>query len=1257
MAQAHDNPPPDVEGSERTESAFPHLTTGGTETEGAVVGDPPEDSQDYQPLPYPVVGIGASAGGVEAYLQLLDALPADTGMTFVLIPHLSREHESHLVEIMSRHTPMKVTDVQHGEQPAPNTVYVLPPNRWVRLESGRFVLEARPARGLSLPINYFFKSLAADQKSRAIGVVLSGNDGDGAVGLSEIKSEGGISIVQAPETAQFGDMPRASIAADHVDLILSPGQIGAELARLAHQFARRDLRILESGTGESQEADFLRILTMLRGVSGIHFRQYKPSTLRRRITRRMVLERVETFGEYVRFLQSNPRELLELQEDVLINVTRFFRDADVFEALKSDIFPRLLERRETDQQIRIWAAGCSTGQEAYSIAMCLLELLSSLSLELPIQVFGTDASELSIGKARLGIYPETIVSDVTPERLRRFFSKVDKGYQVVKRVRDLCIFARQNLCVDPPFSRIDLVSCRNVLIYFGTELQNHVVPMFHYSLRPNGYLLLGASESIRGYGHLFQQLDRKHKYFVRLDAPSRLYLETVTRVPQQETAKSTPVAGADNWAELELQRAADRIVLARYGPPGVVINEKSEIVQLRGHTRPYLEMSPGIANLQLLRMLPESVAVALREVLARAIKLGVPARVDRVNVTDATQSFEIAVEVLPIPSLVVSRAPCFLVLFVPQGQRRETYRYPPLSPLPEPSDGSDSQVVRLKEDLEANRLYLQALLDDRDAKNQELISANEEVQSANEELQSTNEELETTKEELQSANEELQTVNEELRQRNSVLTQATNDLSNLLNSVSLPVLMLSSDLHIRHFTPPTQRLTNLRSTDIGRPLGNIRMNFSVPNLDQIFAEVLDSLAPREMEIQDQEGRWHLLRVRPYRTTDNKIDGLVVVLVDIDQFRRSQQELRDSRDFARSVIENVPLPVAVLNVDFRVRTVNEAFRKLPGASTDVFEGRSFPDLVRSYWGMQEIRSHLENLRDQDTSTARFHFEHETASEPKRIFRVSGCLLQPDHDKALLITIEDTTATTEAKRLANVERAQLAEQIQSATQQLGQTQEELRALAARLIQSQEDERRRVARELHDDVSQKLALLANDSHMLSEQKLAEADAKKTLDRFTSRIGELSETVRGISHRLHPAIIEDLGLATALKNLVEEFAKRETMPVTFSGQDIPEDLSLEVSTSLYRIAQEALRNVSKYAGRTHVRVSLIGSDAGLRLEVADFGEGFDSSTKRMGLGLLSMAERARLVGGTFAVESALGRGTRITVLVPADLSAESPA
>src|SRR5579871_49604 len=527
-----------------------------------IVPDESEDSEDTKPLPYVVVGIGASAGGVEAFIELFRGVPGDTGMAFVVVPHLLADHKSHMVDIISRNTPMPVMDIERGVRPEPNHVYILPPSLQARLEQGAFALETR-AEGVPRPIDFLFRSLAKNQKTRSVGVVLSGTDSDGALGLKAIKGEGGITIVQSPESARFSEMPLSSISADHVDRILPPGQIGPELAQLAKQFREPVLQRLEEGMPPaSEDPHFFRILTLLRGVSGVDFRLYKPTTIRRRIARRMLLHRVHGLPEYANFLQGNAKELRELQEDALINVTRFFRDPAVFDALKSEVLPRIFENREADQQVRIWVAGCSSGEEAYSIAMCLLEYISSESIEPTIQIFGTDASDPNIQKARMGIFPESIAAEVSQDRLRRFFFKVDKGYQVAKRVRDLCIFARQNLCHDPPFSKMDLISCRNVLIYMTTELQRQILPTFHYALRPNGYLLLGSSETIREFNDLFQIADRKNKFFGKLGngrpramalLPPRLF------APDLPAAKTEP----EPWGDLELQRAADRIVLAR----------------------------------------------------------------------------------------------------------------------------------------------------------------------------------------------------------------------------------------------------------------------------------------------------------------------------------------------------------------------------------------------------------------------------------------------------------------------------------------------------------------------------------------------------------------------------------------------------------------------------------------------------------------------------------------------------------------------
>ncbi len=1212
-----------------------------------------EEADPGHPLPYLIAAIGASAGGVEAYIELFNHLSDATGIAFVVIPHQMADHKSHLVEILARHTTMPVNEIASGMRPQPNQVYVLPPNARVQMTGGVFYLEDRETEGAPRSIDYFFRSLAADQKSRAIGVVLSGTDADGALGLKTIKGEGGITMVQSPETARFPQMPRSSISMDHVDKILPPDQLAAELAVLGKQFSEPVVRILDEGAAPANEGgQFSRILSMLRSVSGVDFRLYKPNTIRRRVARRMLLQRIQTLSEYVGFLQGNAKELRALQEDALINVTRFFRDPGVFDALKTSVLPRIFEERQPNEQVRIWVAGCSTGEEVYSIAICLLEYLTGQNFEPPIQIFGTDASEENIQRARAGIYPESIAGEVSSERLRRFFTKAEKGYQISKRVRDLCIFARQNLCHDPPFSKMDLISCRNVLIYMGADLQKQVLPTFHYALRQNGYLILGTSETIREFTDLFQLVDRKNKIFARIGGNgNRSIVNLVPQmfVPDAGRAK-TLLPLPENWGEIELQRAADRIVLARYGPPGVVINDRMEIIQSRGHTAPFIELAQGSASLQLTRMLKDSIVTQVTQAVRRAIQQDIPVRVDGILLSGDEQEQEVSLEVLPIHT-TAPRQKVFLVLFAPPQQGIQPRMEAKELPAGELVD-RDQLVERLRQDLSSTKLYLQTLLEERDAKNQELVSANEEIQSANEEMQSTNEELETTKEELQSSNEELQTVNDELQQRNTVLTQTTNDLSNLLNSVNLPVLMLNNDLQIRHFTPPTQKLMNLRAPDVGRPLSEIRMNLKIDHLEPLFAEVLETLAPRELEVQDTEGHWYLLRVRPYRTTDNKIEGVVVVLLDIDQLRRSQQELRGARDFARSVIANIPLPLAVVDLEFRIRDLNDAFRDLAGlgANEDV-DRRLLTDIASFAWGLDEpLRSHLENLRQNINAGGSFAFEYKPSGDNGRVFNIQGRTLKPDGNTFLLITIEDITSHHEVERFLKIERERLATEVATAAQELGRTQEELRALAGSLFTSQEDERRRVARELHDDISQKLALLAIDVEQMIPEigKSKKSHAARALEHVRSSVSSLAESVRGISHALHPSVIDDLGLAPAIKSLVSDFSERDHMIATFSSQNLPASIPFQIATGLYRITQEALRNVSKHAGRTHVKVLLRGEPDRLILQVTDFGEGFDTRVRNAGLGLIGMEERARLIKGSFKIESEVGKGTEITVEVP---------
>lgn len=1207
-------------------------------------GDPTHEQDGESALPHPIVGIGASEGGVEACIELFNRLAPDTGMAFVVIPDRTAVSNGHFLELLSRNTPMPVAEMVAGNRPQPDHIYVLPPGIRAGLKRGVFCVEAG-SEVPACPIGHFFRSLAASQGAPAIGVVLSGGEIDGAQGLRAIKGEGGIAIVQSPDSAGPSENCRSIISLDYVDRILPPEQIAIELEQIGRQFQQSMLRALEEGgRWPGEEMASSRILNLLRGVSGIDFRLYKAATVRRRIGRRMLLWRIPSLAEYAAFLQESPDELGALQEDLLIGVTRFFRDLPVFAALRETILPHIFANREAGLQVRIWVAGCSSGEEVYSIAICLLEYLADQALDAPIQIFGTDASGRSIEKARSGIYPESMAEEISSERLQRFFLKTPGGYQISKQVRDWCVFAQHNLLHDPPLSKMDLVACRNVLANLAVEPQKKILRTFHYALRPEGFLLLGMPETTHAAPGIFHPFDRTHKFFSKTgDASSRALKAAAPRLFLSSNGSGpAPTSISATSEDKKLRRAADRIILARYGPPGVVIDAKMRILQSRGHTAPFIEMPQGPVSLKITRMLRDSIAAPVSQAVQRAVEQDLPVRVEGLRVPESDGIREITLEVLPIP-VAVPRSRCFLVLFVPSD--RST---PELSPEAGESGerlDKDESAERLRQDLRSTRFYLQTLIEERDARNQELVLANEEIQSANNAMHNAYEELKNIKEELRSANEGLQAVNG-LRQRNAALTQSVNDLTNLLNSVNLPVLMLNSELNIGHFSTLTQRVMNLRQQDIGRPFTDIRLNLRTGNLESIFQEVLETLSPREMEVQDSEGRWYLLRVRPYRTADNRIEGVVVVLVDIDQHRRTRQELRDGLDFALALIESVPLPLAVIDADFRIRVVNEAFRTLAGLGKDAADGRSLPDLALALWGLEEpLRTHLENLRASMAVGGHFDFEFRTPGAQPRVLNIRGCVLNSD----LLVTIQDITAHKEVERTLTLERERLADEVTSTAGELKRTQDELRALAGSLFTSQEEERRRVARELHDDIGQKLALLEIEAQQVEPRIDSDPGrALAELQHVRAGIGRLSEEVRRISHALHPSVIEDLGITPAIRSLVEDFRDREQMIVTFRSQNVPEGIPVEIATGLYRITQEALRNVAKHAGKTHVKVLLDSKPGGIRLQVIDSGKGFDPHARRSGLGLISTEERTRIMRGTLTIESEPGIGTRVTVDVP---------
>jgi two-component system CheB/CheR fusion protein len=807
-------------------------------------------------------------------MELLRHVPADSGVAIIYLQHSDVSHISELPQILARVTNVPVRLAMDTTVIEPNVVYVAPPDGAVTCANGVLRVEPRGDRAI-LPIDAMLRSLAADVGNRAISVILSGTATDGTLGSKAVKAEGGITFAQ-DETARFDGMPQSAITSGAIDFVLPPNEIAAEIVRIAvHPYVARD-----EDEKHFSEQDLGKIFTLLRSSHDVDFTHYKPATIERRIRRRMALHKVETLGEYIAILSQKSDEVEQLYNDILIRVTSFFRDPEVFAALQNEILP-LLMRNRGDKPLRIWVPGCATGEEVYSLAMVFHEALAAMSMECPVQVFGTDVSDASIDRARSGMYTESISSEVSPERLRRFFTRVDGGYRVAKSIRDCCIFARQNLTKDPPFSKLDLISCRNVLIYLGAVLQRRVMSIFHYSLQPEGYMVLGSSETIGNYADLFTIVDRRNKIYQRKGALGRLPLDisrATTPLSSHRMERSRlledEAAGPPN-----LFREADRVLLSRFSPAGVVIDEEMEILQFRGRTSAYLEPAPGAASFNLLKMAREGLLAELRTAIHSARKKDTAVRREGIALT-ADQTQTVMIDVIPFVGPAGGRY--FIVLFEssqpdPEAKSRRKKSAAPAA--------DTKQSIRLKRELEATRDYLQSIIEEQEAMNEELRSANEEIQSSNEELQSTNEELETAKEELQSTNEELMTLNEELEHRNDELAHVNNDLLNLLSAVDLPIVMLDSGLCIRRFNPSAQRVLNLIPSDSGRSIRDLSLTLDVHDLDAVIGQVIDTLEVRELRVQDRDGHAFMLRIRPYKTSDNKIDGAVLMMIDIDQLKK------------------------------------------------------------------------------------------------------------------------------------------------------------------------------------------------------------------------------------------------------------------------------------------------------------------------------------------------------------------------------------
>jgi two-component system, chemotaxis family, CheB/CheR fusion protein len=965
----------------------------------------------HSPEVFPIVGIGASAGGLEAYMTFLKHLPEDTDMGYVLVQHQDPTHPSALTDLLSKATRLPVIEVKDGLKVKPNHIYVMPPNTNMHMFDGTLKLNPRTAgRGLHLPIDDFFESLAEYHKAHAVGVLLSGTASDGTLGLKAIKAAGGITFAQDEKSAKYNGMPLHAIEAGVVDYVMGPDQIAKEIGRIASNPILKNQAIIDikdplKETIQPQDEQLHTIFRILKKSSGASFENYKPNTIIRRISRRMLLQRLETLDGYIDYLRANPKEINALYEDILINVTNFFRDPETFEVLKTEIFPKMI-KPSMEKILRIWVPGCSTGEEAYSLAICLMEYMGGRDKNTQVQIFGTDISDSAIEKARAGFYSYDIQKDVNSDRLRKYFVKNDRGYQVSKVIRDLCIFAHHNVIKDPPFSKMDIISCRNLLIYFGPVLQKKVIPIFHYALNPNGNLILGSTESIGGFADYFFPADRKHRIFSKKLIPSRVHFDLAETSPYERGGQKEADPRVDGFSEKEVLKEGDRLILSKYAPPSVLINEDMNILQFRGKLGKYLEPAAGQASLNIIKMAKEGFAMELRSAVLKAKKEDRQIIVDglQVKVNGSTAFFSL--EVTPFAP-IRTKERFYLITFHPEaavdgGKKKIKQRK-----VSESKPVDKRQLEKLEQELSATKDYLQSIIEEQEATNEELRAANEEILSSNEELQSTNEEMETAKEELQSANEELTTVNEELHNRNVELKMINNDLNNLLASVHIPTVMVGLDFRIRRFTPMAEKVLNLISTDQGRPITDINLNINLPHLESWLQDVIDSMNHKELEVEDKRGHWYRLQIRPYKTIENKIDGAVLVLIDIDYMKRSMGDISKTKEYCEAIVESTHESFLILDGSLKIIMANRAFYRTFQVPGDV-TGTNLYDLD-GFWRSSELRTMLKELVPKNIKIENHKVEYNFPEMGKKTFLLNASILSMENtgEQNILLNLEDIT----------------------------------------------------------------------------------------------------------------------------------------------------------------------------------------------------------------------------------------------------------
>ncbi len=1254
--------------------------------------------EDLPGKPEPtVVGIGASAGGLAALKKFFENVRQDSGFAFVVVVHLSAEHESHLADLLQLRVKIPVQQVTRTTKILPDRVYVIPPGYNISAIDTHLRLSSIEGLRERAPIDHFFRTLAATHDGHAIGVILTGTGTDGTSGVREVKAKGGLVVVQDPNEAEYDGMPQSAIATGLADLILPVAEIPSALDRIA----QTKPQVPVPADGDEIDGDHRKLLqkvfALLRARSGRDFSHYKQSTLLRRISRRMQLNYVETLERYVEKLQSSPDEVRALSDDLLITVTNFFRDPDVFETLQAEVIPRLFEGKGPEDSIRIWSVGTATGEEAYSLAMLLLEQAARVDSPPPIQIFATDLHAASLAKAREGFYSADISSDVNTERLGRFFHKEHGGYRIRKEVRDLVVFSVHNLLSDPPFSRMDLIACRNVLIYMQGTVQRSVVELFHYALKPDGYLVLGPAENAQAV-ELFRTVGKGQRVFQKRNVPP-----PETHLPVFPWNRSIPSMHKEPVGEpvITSYGALHARLIERFAAPSLLVSPDDKVVHLSEQAGRYLVHPGGDLTQNIVKLVRAELRVEMLAALQAARKERQPIRSNPVLVKFNGESSTVVLSVLP--ALDSNEDGFLLVSFeeVNENKARDESGAEATN-----SAGLDELEKRkqLEAELDLMRRRLQSVISQYENSQEEMKASNEELQSANEELRSTMEELETSKEELQSVNEELQTVNQENRHKVEELAMLSSDLQNLLIATDIATLFLDREFRILRFTPQLGNLFNVQIIDRGRPISDFTHRLGYEHLQADLEAVLRDLIPLEREVQDQEGHWYLMRIRPYRSPEDRIEGIVVTFVDITSrkamesaLQASQQQLTQevsvltelhqmslavvsARNFENAAEEILRTAVKLLHADLGYIGLVEE----DGTAVHIVSQHGFPTEMREL--LVRLTENTETpsgrafragsritVTDVETDKA-FESYRQTAldagfraEQSTPLINSSGSVMgllctycrQPHkftQREERILDILARQASVLLERL-DVERqlkrmtSSLERLVEDRTLAVREKEQQVRNLASEALIADQAIRNRIAQTLHDDLQQLLfgteMRLSNLDEALkgAQTQLAQADLEESHDLVKRSI----QLTRQLSIDLSLGFVQGTKLSTSMSTLAQQMKELHGLKVEMNME---QNLSVspQLSLLLFEVTRELLFNIVKHAKTDRAVVKLSRNGNRVELQVVDQGVGMKShsSDEAKSYGLPHIRHQVLLFNGVCEINSEPGQGTIVTVRIP---------